>query len=152
MQLSSSVNSLAKSLYSALHVDLSDIYYLNRDWDKYNDLSEADKKECIKNNTCPMIEKIRRPSEYDVEVFSMFAQTWGSTALGFGGIGGAAMTQAYTVIIYCRSLGEFTVYWNGDFAYKVLAKNEDGLKLFLEDVKNRNTLSIRDAKLKYKLN
>lgn len=29
----------------------------------------------------------------------MFPQAWGSTSLGFGGIGGQAMTSAYTTVI-----------------------------------------------------
>ena len=34
----------------------------------------------------------------EFEVISVFSQTWGSTALGFGGIGGQAITSAYTTI------------------------------------------------------
>ena len=36
--------------------------------------------------------KTRRPDMRDIEV-RMFPETWPSTALGFGGVGGAAMTQ-----------------------------------------------------------
>lgn len=33
-----------------------------------------------------------------------WGQTWGSTALGYGGIGGCAMTHAQTVIVTAQSL------------------------------------------------
>lgn len=46
-----------------------------------------------------------------------FPQTWGSTALGFGGIGGQAMTtaQTYVVITY----GTVYVYFGSRFAYEM---------------------------------
>lgn len=40
----------------------------------------------------------RRPNPYDVEVYS-FPQGWGSTALGFGGVGCQAMTSAQTTVV-----------------------------------------------------
>ena len=56
-----------------------------------------------------------------------FVQTWGSTALGFGGIGGQALTSAYTTIISTPDYS--AVYFGGRFAY--LAKTEN--KEFQED-------------------
>ena len=41
--------------------------------------------------------KGRLPSVDDYELH-IFQQTWGSTALGFGGIGGQAMTTANTYV------------------------------------------------------
>ena len=35
----------------------------------------------------------------EFEIIDLFSQDWGSTALGFGGIGGCAITSAYTTII-----------------------------------------------------
>ena len=41
----------------------------------------------------------------------MFQQTWGSTALGYGGIGGAVMTPAYTVVVSYEN--HMRVYFGG---------------------------------------
>ena len=46
-----------------------------------------------------------------------FDQTWGSTALGFGGCGGQMMTTARTYIIMFKTCAY--VYLGGRFAYKV---------------------------------
>ena len=44
-------------------------------------------------------------------------QTWGNTSGGWQGIGGAAMTKAYTVIIESLWFGFACVYYNGKLAY-----------------------------------
>lgn len=68
--------------------------------------------------------RVNNPSNsriYD-EAFELhiFPQTWGSTALGFGGIGGQAMTEAMTYVLLSRVDGEdCIVYFAGRFAYKV---------------------------------
>ena len=46
-----------------------------------------------------------------------FDQTWGSTALGFGGMGGQMMTTARTYIIVYKNRAY--VYFGGRYAYKV---------------------------------
>lgn len=46
-----------------------------------------------------------------------FDQTWGSTALGFGGCGGQMMTNARTYVIMFETCAY--VYFGGRFAYKV---------------------------------
>ena len=43
-------------------------------------------------------------------------QTWGNTSGGWQGIGGSAMTKAYTVIIE-NGFGFACVYYNGELAY-----------------------------------
>jgi hypothetical protein len=58
--------------------------------------------------------KSRRPTLHDVEVYS-FPQTWSSTALGFGGIGGQAFTTAQTVVV--SDLQHACVYFGGQLAY-----------------------------------
>jgi len=70
---------------------------------------------------------------HDFEV-TMFAQTWGSTALGFGGIGGAAMTPAYTVIL---SRGNnYNVYFGGRHAYSINVHeiSAEGRNKFFSDI------------------
>lgn len=58
-----------------------------------------------------------------------WTQMWGSTACGFGGIGGAAMTNADCVVIEFNSrfstyIGIACVYHNGQFAYSCRIDDE----------------------------
>lgn len=46
-----------------------------------------------------------------------FPQMWGSTALGFGGIGGAAMTTAQTYVVFTYE--SVFVYFGSRFAYEL---------------------------------
>ena len=60
-----------------------------------------------------------RPTVDDFEMYT-FEQTWSSTALGFGGIGGQAMTTARTYVFIPVSVDEQCfVYFAGGFAYAV---------------------------------
>lgn len=111
------IENLAASIASATYVDLNIIEYRIKDWTKSKDA-----------DTDVFEDKTRRPGIRDIEIVAMFSQTWGSTALGFGGIGGAAMTDAYTVII--RHNNEFCVYFSGRFAYKIVKPNA----LFFENM------------------
>lgn len=117
MSCGSPVQVMHAALAHALYEGFSPIEYEDRDWTHYRETKE-DKR----------IKKVRRPSEYDIEVLAMFAQTWGSTALGFGGVGGQAITSAYVVVIQC--MNEFCVYFGGQFAYKVINPSE----AFFEDI------------------
>ena len=61
-----------------------------------------------------------------------FNQTWGSTALGFGGIGGQALTQARTYVFIPLVDGEeCIVYFAGRYAYSCPYSKE-----FSDDVHN----------------
>lgn len=63
-----------------------------------------------------------------------FSQLWGSTALGYGGIGCDAMTTAETIIIFIRN-GPARVYFGREqLAYEIDMPN----RLFWNDVKNHN--------------
>lgn len=67
---------------------------------------------------------------YDVTLYT-FPQTWGSTALGFTGIGGQMMTQAQTTVIMVSTTREYgAVFFGGKFAYSVENVNE----AFIKDV------------------
>lgn len=46
-----------------------------------------------------------------------FPQLWGTTALGFGGIGGQAMTTAQTIVVVAELKRVVVVYFDGRFAY-----------------------------------
>ena len=68
----------------------------------------------------------------DFEMYD-FEQVWGSTALGFDGIGGQAMTSARTYIFvpeYCNE--DCFVYFAGRFAYSVPYS-----RLLMEDIINK---------------
>ena len=70
---------------------------------------------------------------YDGFDMIIFDQTWGSTALGFGGIGGDAMTQARTYVFIPMVDGEdCIVYFAGRFAYKAPYSS-----VFAEDVRRQ---------------
>lgn len=85
-----------------------------------------------------------RPNDHEVEV-TMFTQVWGSTALGFGGIGGAAMTTAYTVVVQGPN-GDCAVYFNGRLAYHV----EDPSPRFYEDLANRSMVRVASSSAYHK--
>lgn len=71
-----------------------------------------------------------------------FVQTWGSTALGFNGIGGNAMTPAITTIVY-KSSGVADVFFAGRKAYSCKVNS-----VFQEDVAKRCMASVSN-KSKY---
>lgn len=93
----------------------------------------------------PGEKRTRRPTERDVQITS-FYQTWGSTATMFGGMGGAAMTTAMTVVVFCRIAGTWAVYCNGDHAYNVPLT---GSCAFPEDLKLHNLVGRREAATTY---
>lgn len=92
------IRDVTKSLYSAIFKDFPD---QERTW---------------RGET-----KIVRPTEETLNV-CVFPQTWSSTALGFGGIGGQAFTSAYTVVVYDDKTA--AVYFNGGFAYLADINND----------------------------
>ena len=77
------------------------------------------------------------PTLDDFELYT-FEQTWGSTALGFGGMGGSAMTSARTYVFIPRHASQKCfVYFAGRFAYAV-----DYSEKFMEDVLKGNMESV----------
>jgi hypothetical protein len=70
-----------------------------------------------------------RSCNYELRTFE---QTWGSTSLGFGGIGGSAMTTARTYVLIPNGSVEgehCLVYFAGRFAYAVPYS-----QMFVDDV------------------
>lgn len=112
------VTSMAESFYSALKTDLPDINYKHRS-------SGSDEEEI----------RGRRPREDELAVIQ-FDQTWGSTALGFGGIGGASITTAPTTIVH--TISQYAVYFAGKHAYTI----EDPNRAFFDDVQYRDMVSV----------
>jgi hypothetical protein len=118
---------LCNSIGHALHGGFSDIEYMQKARQASRDTGEN-----------VQFKDYRKHQPHDIEVAAMFVQTWGSTALGFGGIGGAAMTDAYTVILKSLHTNEHLVYFDGRFAYSVKLPNME----FYEDISLRNMAEI----------
>jgi len=81
------------------------------------------------------------PTVDDFELYT-FEQIWGSTALGFGGMSGQAITTARTyVFIPVNCNQKCFVYFAGRFAYKV-----NYSETFMEDVRNCMVASVSESK------
>lgn len=106
--------------------------------------------DAMRAETVPMKTSTRRPEVGECEVHAMFAQTWGSTALGYGGIGGAAMTPAYTIVVRGPE-GHLAIYWNGNFAYLVDTRKQTAAQLLAltDDLATRHTAGRMEAVVRY---
>lgn len=127
------ITDLANCIAHAQYEGFSDIEYETRDWEEYH-----------KTKKDIRVPATRRPTTRDFGVYAMFAQTWGSTALGHGGMGGAAMTTAYTIVLECYATQEFLVYFGGQHCYSVSRRSKN-LSVFIEDCKNHAMASKRDS-------
>lgn len=75
-----------------------------------------------------------------------FDQMWASTALGFGGIGGSAMTTARTYVLIPASDEEKAyVYYGGSFAYECGINDR-----FFEDISRHDMASVAENGRYYK--
>ncbi len=149
MRLSSAIDAVASSVHHAALSALPALEHRKRDFAAMAGWSSAQRLEAERSGAVPYIETTRRPDVSECEVVAMFAQTWGSTALGFGGIGGAAMTPAYTVVVRSPD-GTFAVYWAGHFAYLVPSDaTQDKRDAFQADLSKRYTVSVSEAEARY---
>lgn len=78
------------------------------------------------NHIKPELGDVRYP-QFELTVF---LQTWGSTCLGFGGIGGQAMTSAYTTVIWEETRGIYGVFFDERLGYVIKNPNQ----LFMESM------------------
>lgn len=76
----------------------------------------------------------------DIEV-QVFPQTWGSTALGFGGIGGQAITRAYTTVVFDDNELYYSVFFGNTLAYTIHDPNSE----FFADVNKRQMKSVAES-------
>ncbi len=74
----------------------------------------------------------------------IFSQTWGSTALGFGGMGGSALTTAFTTIMKTGD-GIYHVFFDGCLAYEVDNPTDE----FFEDKERHMMVACADAEGRY---
>lgn len=80
------------------------------------------------------------PTLDDFELHT-FEQTWGSTALGLGGVGGQAITSAITYVFIPISINQKCfVYFAGRFAYAV-----DYSEKFMKDVLDCDMASVAES-------
>lgn len=143
MNATNPIETLAGAMAHAAYEAFPEYVYEDRDWAKHDKwratLSREEMKTAIAPADC-YVEKSRKHSMYDLTVAAMFPQTWGSTALGFGGIGGQAITSAYVCVIESNLLGHAAVYFGGRLAYVIKWPNE----VFFEHIANHKMV---DAKL-----
>lgn len=143
MNATNPIETLAGAMAHAAYVAFPEYKYQDRDWAKHDKWRATLTREEMKTAVAPadcFVEKTRKHTFYDLTVYSMFTQTWGSTALGFGGIGGQAITSAYVCVIESNLLGQFAVYFGGRLAYVIERPNTK----FFEDIANQRMV---DAKL-----
>lgn len=162
MNATNPIETLAGAMAHAAYEAFPEFHYTDRDWPKYDKwrsevfdkLSKEEKKALYDEerrtniHMCPLdclVEKTRKHTFYDLTVCAMFPQTWGSTALGFGGIGGAAITSAYVCIIESNLLGQFAVYFGGRLAYVIERPNEK----FMEDISRQRMVDANKGKATY---
>lgn len=82
------------------------------------------------NHIKPELSALKYYPEFELTVF---LQTWGSTTLGFGGIGGQAITSAYTTVIWEENTGFYGVFFGERLAYVIKNPND----LFIEDLRKQ---------------
>jgi hypothetical protein len=133
------VNALAASLYHACFVQLLPHQYPEIKWLEKPDPATGSRQ----HQTGKITESRPRPDQCEV---TLFQQTWGSTALGFGGIGGQAITSADTVVVEGPQ-GDACVYFGGQFAYHVKRPNER----FRGDMAVHRMAEVRGATARYEL-
>lgn len=104
--------SMADAMYSAKHDNriLPDLKY-----DARSMIDVRDKKE--------QVFKLRRPRIEELETIQ-FIQTWGSTATGFGGMGGSVMTSCYTTIVSCIHTNIVAIFFGGNYCFSVEPNEE----------------------------
>jgi hypothetical protein len=147
-QATNPIETLHSAMAHAAYVAFSDYTYQDRNWalhDKWRStLTREEMKTAVAPPEC-FVEKSRKHTDYDMTVAAMFVQTWGSTALGFGGIGGQAITSAYVSVIESQLTGEYAVYFHGRLAYVIKRANEK----FWEDVHRHSMIDANLGKATY---
>lgn len=162
MNATNPIETLTASLYHAAYEGFPEHHYSDRDWNKhdkwrrevFDKLTKEEKQAMYEHERqtgihmgpadCT-VSKSRKHTLRDLTVYAMFVQTWGSTALGFGGIGGASMTSAYVCIIESNLLGHFAVYFGGRLAYRI---ERPDVKFF-EDIAAQQMVDANKGKGRY---
>jgi hypothetical protein len=142
------IETLAACMAHAAYEAFPEYKYQDRNWAKHDQwratLTIEQRKTAVAPPDC-FVEKTRKHSFYDLTVYSMFPQTWSSTALGFGGIGGQAITSAYVCIIESNLVGGYAVYFSSRLAYVINRPNEK----FIEDIERHRMVDANLGKKTY---
>lgn len=134
--MSSPLDALASALYSACHKDLLPI-----EWPEYVFRKSPEGNGSEKIPTGKIKQARPRPDQCEV---TLFAQTWSSTALGFGGGGGQSITTAYTTVV-CGPSGDCCIYFAGRLAYCIKRPN----RVFYEDLRAQAMHEVKGAATRY---
>jgi hypothetical protein len=148
MNATSPIETLAGCMAHAAYEAFPEYKYQDRDWAKHDKWRSTLTREEMKTAVAPadcFVEKSRKHSFYDLTLYNMFPQSWGSTALGFGGIGGQAITSAYVCIIESNLVGGYAVYFGGRLAYVINRPNEK----FIEDIQRHRMVDAKLGKATY---
>jgi hypothetical protein len=148
MNATNPIETLAGCMAHAAYEAFPEYKYQDRNWAKHDKWRSTLTREEMKTAVAPadcFVEKSRKHSFYDLTVYSMFPQTWSSTALGFGGIGGQAITSAYVCIIESNLVGGYAVYFGGRLAYVINRPNEK----FIEDIERHRMVDANLGKATY---
>lgn len=135
------ISSLAECIAHAQYVGFSPIEYDRMDYDAVRLARTDEEKRASMSAT---VKDTRRPTTRDFTVYAMFPQVWSSTALGHGGIGGSAVTTAYTIVLECNYNNEMLVYFGGRLCYKV-SKRSVNFATFVDDCQNHNLASKKES-------
>lgn len=156
MQPSNPIEVLAASLAHAAYQALPALDYEQIDHSALYALSAEERRrlrerEDAGEKVMPRERVLRRPRMDECEVYAMFSQTWSSTALGFGGLGGQAFTSAYTCVIRAADDGSLAVYWRGRFAYLVRPgeQSDEQAQNLANDLAQQHTASRAEAAARY---
>jgi hypothetical protein len=142
------IETLAGCMAHAAYEAFPEYKYQDRNWAMHDKWRATLTREEMKTAVAPpecFVEKTRKHSFYDLTLYNMFPQTWCSTALGFGGIGGQAITSAYVCVIQSNLVGGYAVYFGGRFAYMIDRPNEK----FIEDIERHRMVDARLGKGTY---
>jgi hypothetical protein len=148
MNATNPIETLAGCMAHAAYEAFPEYKYQDRNWAKHDKWRSTLTREEMKTAVAPadcFVEKTRKHSFYDLTVYNMFPQTWSSTALGFGGIGGQAITSAYVCIIESNLVGGYAVYFGGRLAYVINRPNEK----FIEDIERHRMVDANLGKATY---
>lgn len=124
MQRDNAFDALHLAMSHAAHEGLDDYLHFRRSFEASSKLSDEERKACrakeaeLGQAAWPGEWLALRPQYIQIEVVAMFKQAWGSGSLAFGGIGSAAVTWAYNVVLKGPA-GDFAVYIGGRLAYKL---------------------------------
>jgi hypothetical protein len=141
------VLALHRALARAQQTGLRPVLRSQVDWAGFDKSSKGAKRPPLAE--MPRIEVPDRPDPSELTVL-LFPQTWGSTALGYGGLGGAAVTDAYTVVV--RKRAELCVYFGtGPLAYHCMLDEatQEQVDSWNEDLGAFRLTSRRDAVERY---